>query len=218
VYSGGGTVVADSRLNGITGTLINNPVFTDARTHRSSFGLNNVNDYIQIPHDEKLSSEIFSNAKFCTLEGWVRVRFYENWSTVINKAFSGSFSNTTGPGLWVVSNGFRFVFGQGVSGNPPGGSIQLSFSTTTTNRWYHLIGTVNGNDMRFYVDGSQVGNTTISTNPVEENTGSIVLGRRSAGNGPSLTGDIGLVRVYNRPLTAQEVTNNFNATRWRFGV
>ena len=218
VYAGSGTTVADSRLNGITGTLVNSPIFADPRTHRSSFGFSDNNDYIEIPHDEKLSAEIFSNKRFCTLEGWVNVRAYQNWSTVINKALGGSFSNTTGPGLWITSNSLRFVFGQGVSGNPPGGSTQLIFSTTTTDKWYHLVGTADGSEMRFYVDGVLIGSTPIATNPVEENTATIVLGRRSAGSSPSLTGNIGMVRAYNRPLSATEVSQNFNATRWRFGV
>jgi hypothetical protein len=45
------------------------------------------------------------------------------------------------------------------------------------------------------------------------------IGRRGDAQGDDYFGGlIGSVKDYNRALTDAEVLNNFNATRWRFGV
>jgi hypothetical protein len=68
--------------------------------------------------------------------------------------------------------------------------------------------------MDIYINGvlgeSIASNVNVSTNIVN-------LGRYQ-GNGRPLNGNIAQTLIYNRVLTAQEIQQNFNATRGRFGI
>lgn len=214
-YPGSGTTWFDLSKDGNHGTLINGVDFTS--NNQGAMEFDGVDDFIRIEHTEKLSNEIFSQTLFSTLETWVNMSEFRNWTCMINHAFGGSYSNTTGPGLWSNTGGYQFVVGTGVSGNPSGGSQVLSFSANT-NEWYHITGTINGTDMRMYVNGELHQSATTSINPVQSHTSPIVIGRRSVTTTPVMIGNIGLVKAYNRPLTPEEIQQNFNATRGRYGI
>ncbi|MBS1500256.1 MAG: carboxypeptidase regulatory-like domain-containing protein [Bacteroidetes bacterium] len=76
------------------------------------------------------------------------------------------------------------------------------------NAWHHIVHTRTGSTMRIYVDG--VLNAT-ATHPVENITTSIALfiGRNSASAIQFYSGKMDNLRLYNRALTAQEVTDLF---------
>jgi len=69
VYNGRGTTVADSRLNGLSGTLVNSPSFVNLRTHRSAFNFNGSNQTINI--DPIVDSYPFTVSFWATASnGW----------------------------------------------------------------------------------------------------------------------------------------------------
>jgi hypothetical protein len=214
-YTGSGTTWKDLSGNGNDGTLVNGPTLVEGNL--GSIEFDGVNDMIQIEHTESLSDDIFSNALFSTLDCWVNIKEFKNWTCMINKAFSGSYSNTTGPGLWSNINGYQFVVGTGVSGNPSGGSKVISFSANT-NQWYNIVGTVNGNVAHMYVDGVLHSTSTSSINEVQKNTSPIIVGNRCLNCGPTLDGNINIVKIYNRSLSAAEIQQNYNATKGRYGL
>ena len=90
--------------------------------------------------------------------------------------------------------------------------------------------TIGPNNHRIYVDGNEVvrvfsaGADTNSVSNVfgltanPENT-EVYIGARPAGGGSGyFAGEIPIVKIYNRVLTAAEVEQNFNALRGRFGI
>ncbi|ADO99313.1 hypothetical protein Np050604_214 [Cyanophage S-RIM44] len=90
--------------------------------------------------------------------------------------------------------------------------------------WHHFVGTFDGATLRFYVDGTEVdtdssrsGNVTYPTP-----TDFLIGGEPGAAGFPDtakdLTGRVGQVRVYDRALSSTEVSQNFNATRSKYGV
>lgn len=94
-----------------------------------------------------------------------------------------------------------------------GGSQALYSSTQlSAGRWYHFTGVYSGTTAYFYINGNLdiSGNLTSSTST----TGPIVIGQYAG----YTNGNIALVRVYTKPLTAAEVAQNFNTTRGRFGI
>ena len=214
-YISGSTTWNDISRGGSIGTLVNGPTFNSA--NGGSVVFDGVDDRVVINHTESLSNDIFSNVLFSTLECWVNIKTFKNWTSMINKAFSGSYSNATGPGLWSNITGYEFVIGTGVSGNPPGGSKRHSF-IANTNQWYNIVGTVNGNISRMYVDGVLYSTNTSLINEVQKNTSPIVVGARCTTCTPFLDGNISIVKIYNRPLSDQEILQNYNATKSRFGL
>jgi len=204
-YPTTGSTWYDTSIRVNNSTLVNGVSYIPSSQVMSFDG---TDDYVNIPHSEILTNEIFSQTRFSTLESTVKVAVFQNWTCMINKAFGASYSNTTGPGLWSNIDGYEFVIGTGVSGNPSGGSRILRF-TALTNRWYHIIGTINGTDMRMYVNGNLHSAVTTNINTIQSNSSPVVIGRRSVGSNPSLNGAISNARIYNKPLSQQEILQNY---------
>ena len=85
----------------------------------------------------------------------------------------------------------------------------------TDGLWHHVIYTYDGSQTKFYLDGTleQTVNKTGSLN-----NGSAAALTIGDGDAYVFGGDISLVRVYNKALSAAEVAQNFNALRGRYGI
>jgi hypothetical protein len=89
----------------------------------------------------------------------------------------------------------------------------------TTSQWYNLVGTsVNStNTMAFYINGVSVTGTNVNGGaPSIFNT--MFIGTNTTASVEVINGYISQVQMYNRALTAQEVFQNYNATKTRFGL
>jgi hypothetical protein len=96
--------------------------------------------------------------------------------------------------------------------------------------WVHIVWTKNGagqetSNVVCYINGVSTGltKTRSATRTNQFNTSTagvgIVLGRLSPDAAVFHgTGDIAIYRIYDRALTQQEVLQNFNAERGRFGI
>ena len=88
---------------------------------------------------------------------------------------------------------------------------------------YHLLGTykASSGEVKIYLNGILKKTETLAeTGDVSLYGGKITLGLDYHGSSSnySLNGNIFLSRVYNKVLTADEVLQNFQATRGRFGI
>jgi hypothetical protein len=99
--------------------------------------------------------------------------------------------------------------------------------TQPVNTWLHVVITItaqsNGNSTyQWYINGSAItnstndnvpGSSTISTDPLPNGSVSsnLVIGDVSLGNNNGFAGNMALGRIYNIPLTASQVTQNYNS-------
>lgn len=107
--------------------------------------------------------------------------------------------------------------------------IGWSSNVLSSAGWYHTVSTYNGagsstqSNYNLYINSvlsniTTFGGGTVSSFPSNKN---FDLGRTGNGAGlltNYLTGNIASVRIYNRALSAAEVSQNFNALRGRFGI
>ena len=81
--------------------------------------------------------------------------------------------------------------------------------------------TYDGSTIRGYLNGN-VTNISINTaNSATDSNGSLYIGGRYAANANVanvMAGKIGMVKIYNRVLSNNEIYNSFNLYRQRFGV
>lgn len=208
-YPGSGTVVNDLTQTRNTGSLINSPTFTqDAYTKYLAF--DGVNNYVKYPNE--LSG---SETGDWSWGGWL------NHGAAVGASdhFFGRGQDGAGAGqnILVGTNASQPFIGT-VTTLPS--TIQNSAQDTRTtfqpNTWYHIFGTwQNGVALKLYVNGSLRTRTLTTNNTLRTSTSGWNLATLNTGVFYSV--NIALAMVYNRLLTDQEVVQNYNATKSRFG-
>jgi hypothetical protein len=212
-YPGSGTVWTDLSGNGNNGTLTNGPIFSSI--NGGSIVFDGVNDFVQIPYSTYWNTNVFGTATNFTMECWYKPDLFKNWDTLIEKSESpGWYSRPEGASIWTNDSNIQGVFASGVDSNPAGSVVILSYATTAL-RWYHIAFTGDGTTLRLYVDGIQRATGSVSSRTVAVYNGNIGprLGRRAF-----MDGQMALVILYTRGITASEVQQNYNATKGRFGL
>jgi hypothetical protein len=85
----------------------------------------------------------------------------------------------------------------------------------TNGSWQQVVWAFSAGSVTFYVNGSSIGTSSI-TSP-SSFTGTDYIGNRS-GTANTFNGSISIVRLYKTTLTAAEVLQNFNAHRSRYSI
>ena len=85
-----------------------------------------------------------------------------------------------------------------------------------TSTWYMITATYDGGYKKMYVNTTERASTSYANQTLETNTYGVNVGRHSSGY--YYNGKIGAVTVYNRALTVNEITQNFNTHKARYGL
>ena len=122
----------------------------------------------------------------------------------------------------LYSNGTMLMRNSSASNSWGGGVLESSgpygrFLTLTDGQWHYLVSIRSGTTHTLYGDGitntvsGTVSGTALSNIPFG-------IGSWYDGSAQYFNGQIGQVQVYNRALSADEVLENFNAMRGRYGI
>ena len=192
-YSGSG-LTANGLVGSINGSLVNGVGFTS--TNNGSFSFDGSNDYINLPTN---------NLPYGSVPRTICCWFLAS-SLAYEWAFSYGFpgngqSNALGIILGVIT--YAGYGGNDVYGPAP-----------SLNTWYYVCGVYNGSIASLYVNGSLYTSSAKSWNTGQSTA---QIGRQTNG-GEFWNGNIGQAKIYNRALTPQEIAQNFNATRYRYGI
>jgi hypothetical protein len=164
----------------------------------SGAGDGTVNNRVVVPNSDSLDEVLCQNGM--TIDMWIRETDYV--CTAITK-WEGS---------WEVYYCSGLVFRtQGTGGSDLGVGISTSAGT-----WRNLVTTHDGTTARMYVNGVLTLNTS-NTISGQNTTSNIAIGGYESGIYATY-GAIPIYRLYNRVFTAQEVLQNYNATKTRFGL
>jgi hypothetical protein len=202
-YPTSGTTWTDLSKNGNNGTVVNSPTFSSSNV--GSLVFNGSNQYVTLTYDPILTNQV-------TFETWVSLSATSpnNVGTIFSRETiaGGSYRMLYSSGWfsWIcatVNNGW-YTTGTNIFANVD------SFTNI-----YQVVGTYNGSNLRLYVNGVLMSTgASISGNILS--TGTFYLIRREANNTDYGKGIIYTHRIYNRALSASEVLQNYNATKWRF--
>ena len=97
-----------------------------------------------------------------------------------------------------------------------GMSTSSKIGPVNSGQYYHVVFTWDGTNVKGYLNGELGFTTAISgLTGIRNGVTPRRIGRRS---GNPLIGEMPIVKLYNRALTAAEVLQNFNATKSRFGL
>lgn len=200
-YSGSGTSCSDS--------IIQNAGLVEGGATFSSTGYFSfvTDDYLRFPNDTSLDNQAFSVEVWAKTNATTQNGFWFEKGTV-NSQYS--LFQEGGSIRWRAHNGTSHV-------------NMVSPTTATyidTVDWFHIVGTCITGSQVVYINGASVGTGTTAAT-FSTNTGGMSIGAYGGYTGSHsyyYNGDIAIVRVYNKVLTAPEVSENFNAIRGRFGI
>jgi hypothetical protein len=198
-YPGSGTTWTDLSGRGNTGTLTNGPTYSSA--NGGSIVFDGTNDYSPIA-----TSGFSFGSSAGTLSAWAKATA----ATVNNGNWIITYGNSE-----INQNRALGVYNQVYTFSGYGFGTEVSAAGFQTNTWFNIVGVYNGTNASMYINGVLVSGPTAKTwNTVASNA---QIGRQTNGS-EYWNGNIGQVSVYNRALSAAEVSQNFNALRGRYGV
>ena len=131
-------------------------------------------------------------------------------------ATSASFISDYYPSYVNYTIGFNGVSGQVIAGIFDGAWHQTAAQTQSINTWTCWTATYDGANLTLYKNGVAGTPLAWAGTPLSSAT-EIRIGRRWD-SAEQITGQIPIVRLYNRALTSVEIAQNFNAERYRYGI
>jgi hypothetical protein len=206
-YPGSGSAWYDL-AGGATSTLYNGSVYNSGNNGIMTF--DGVNDYVDSGYD--LS---WNNSNSVTVDFWVKP------------------STVSGGNYGIIGKEYpewEWAFFQAganlhlVYWNTAGGHTNdMDFSAyafSTPNIWYHVVYTWNGSTSSFYINGSLIGSKTSSNPAINQNRSNNVMigGHTYVWGDYYWSGSVGAVRFYNRALAQSEITQNYNASKTKYGL
>lgn len=197
-YPGSGTTWTDTSFYRNNGTLTNGPTFLHERG-RGSIVFDGVDDIVST-----------TNYTYSTTY-YSQFLWYKFLSH--NAAYEYVFDQETSRIILAIR--INNVDALGVYNSNQAGWVQINTSSHLDGKWKYIGVTNNNGSLNFYINGTNVGNSSIITNPTNINK-PIAVGGYWAGGGASM--QISNAQIYNRALSAQEVQQNFNALKSRFGL
>jgi hypothetical protein len=193
-YPGSGTTWTDISGSGNNGTITNGSY---SSANGGSIVFNGTNTGV-------LYTKIINSGDF-TCEAWVKLTGGND-----NQVFGGS-NNLSGPdNCQLILNGTNGSVGLALGNSV----VALSPSTagaTSLNNWSQVIWSRSGSTINVYINGVFKSSGTSSTQLRIERLG-------NTNNAGWLVGNISNAKVYNRALSATEVSQNYNALAGRYGL
>ena len=203
-YPGSGTIVY-SLESSTSGSLTNGTTFSS--DNGGVFTFDGVNDRI-----ENFSEDIQPSI--------ITIEFWKKWTSVSDDwLLTNQTSNVTdtnfGYQTRIDSPSYNFLVRFGIGT----GQRTITYNPIVLDQWAHVVATYDpiSEGAKLYWDGQLEGSNT-NTGAIDY-TGVEGLEIGGANDGTRDTpGPVGPVRIYNRVLTADEVQQNFNSQKSRFGL
>jgi len=205
-YPGSGTTWTDLSGNNIIGTLTNGPTFNSA--NGGSIFTDGTNDWISTPYsgsaaDNYTFSIWFNNDNYSEVKyllGRGRDGAGNGWSLQLNVT-------TAGIAQMGVVYTVPSTVGTGANGT----------STLALNTWYYITGVWSAGSVgRIYVNGILEGSLAITGTSLRTSTNGWWIG--SVSTTLFSSGYNAVAQVYNRVLSTDEINQNYNAQKSRFGL
>jgi hypothetical protein len=199
-YVSGSTSWNDLSRSQTNGTLVNGPTYSSANL--GSIVFDGVDDYVDTTYNQQLND--------FTIGVWFNAN---STSEAAGRLLDKDYIN----GTWLGKNPVGTVNSWG------GGVREVSapygiYLTLLDGQWNYLVSIRSGTTHILYGNGitNTISNTVSST---ITNPSIVRLGTENTTPGSSFyKGNIASAQIYNRALTAQEVLQNYNATKTRFGL
>jgi len=208
-YIGSGTTLTDISGKDRNAVLVNGPTFSSSNIGSIVFdGIDDFASIVTTPKWFPMSTSTF------TLDVWVKTNGLPTGNV------SGLISLTYGITLSIIKAGGGVYFRVYDNSLLVLNNLSSTGINCNDGKWHHIVGTNDGLTSKIYIDG--VFNNSMSA-PFYGDVPSAWYGstyglgvEANITTTTKLPGNISIVKVYNKALSAQEVLQNYNATKSRF--
>jgi len=202
-YPGSGTVWNDISGYNSTGTLTNGPTFD--LSYGGNISLDGTNDFVSFP-TTVLTTAGLTGQTAKTIEIWMTC---DSIASTFRFAFAMG-SPSTGQAFFIGRNAGTLYYGG------YGSDFTISnFFNDKVGIPLHLVLTYNGTTAIGYYNGVQHAS---SVRTWSMGSTYLRIGQQVNNFGEFWTGKVFSARIYNRALSTQEITQNYNSTKTRFGL
>ncbi len=196
---GSGAKAGDSSGKGNNGTASGNPQWVAGKIG-GALSFDGVDDFVDCGKGAALVVR-----DTITVACWIKVAsFTRNWETILamgDDSYRLSRSATTGNSVHFGCNG------------PTGGNLDAK-TLVTTDTWRHVALVYDGINKIVYVDGIEDARVA-STGQINASAYNLYIGANAQQTGRNLKGLVDDVRIYSRPLSADEVAGLAGLTQPR---
>ncbi|UTF61389.1 DUF6701 domain-containing protein [Gilvimarinus sp. DA14] len=200
-WTGAVDEVLDSSGNSLHGTPVS--AMTDDATPALSgnpgtcgYGaFNGSTDYIRVPHDPLLNG-----LEGLSYSAWVRADTWTGVRQIMAKSVHGGGSGRAQMGLFSEGGSLKARV------ETDAGRYDVAATLPASGNWVHVASVFEGDELKLYVNGGQVGSTSFSRTQLIQTTDPLIIGKRVGTAQYFFQGDIDEVRVYQGALTADEVS------------
>jgi len=203
-YSGSG-LTSNGLVGGIGGSLVNGVGFSSFGG--GSFVFDGTNDYII--SSANVGILVASPRTICV---WVYV------STSQSKNVYGYGQGSGGQIFDIIlwnANGYNRVIGHYWGGGNDTIGTLPSRNTVNVPGWNFIVHTYNGTAVSLYTNSIFSNSYNITLNTANS---PLTIGRGTYDGYDYFAGSVGALQIYNRLLTEQEILQNYNATKGRYGL
>lgn len=203
-----GTTWFNLASSSFNGTLTNGPIYNS--TNGGSIVFDGVDDYTLLPNVGVSNLSAFSVSFWArTSTGGINCTAYSEGtpSSWPSNLFIIYFGNTNDGGRCRVWFGFPSV-----------GDALIGTTVVNNNRWYYVTYNQTNTSNRTLAINTVVEATNTSTITSTATNASIGANNNNGTFTQFYNGSLANITVYNRALSSSEITQNFQATRARFGI
>jgi len=195
---------ANDSVGSNDGTLVGSPTFATGEG-RTALDVNGTSQYASIPYSADLvpaNITVSTWVKFDVLDDTYDSIVWQNGSS--ESEYSSYALRRYRSGLSAPYTNVMAFYVNTTSGHLPNGVI--SDQPAEANRWYHLVGTYDGATAKLYVDGVFNSSEALTGDIKQYSGSSLDFGRNSIWSDQNLDGKVDDTRIWNRALSASEVT------------
>ena len=210
-YPGSGTTWTDLTGNGYNGTLINGPTYSAENSGVISF--DGTNDYVEIADAVALRATTTTEL---TVQIWANISSFTAGDGLFGKQFGASPGGYDGYSLALQTNN---VLRLQMNGDTVNGGYNSGNNVWSLNTWHLFTAIIDfGGTPKAFVDTTNVVSTTNAESSITNNNATLRIGQSVQEGSPYPVMKVGAFYVYNKALTNQEITDNYNNTKSRYGL
>jgi hypothetical protein len=210
-YPGTGTTITDLTGQGRHGTM-SNLTFTSPY-----FTFNGTSSQISVADSLGLEPQ----GGDYTIEVWVNQSVSGN-DVVLGKFSAGGASSNVSYSIRTLGTRFYAQYGSGSGSGATLIQDSINYTATTINNWYQIVyvfTNIATNTLETFVNGVSVGSVNHSLSSILNTSTNLYIGSYNNGEYAQwFDGKIGIVRMYNKPLTSSEVLGNYNVDKSKYGL